>query len=687
MKKFYLVLLLVIASFYQNKLAAQAILIDDNHNLSGLPFNGKLLLVSDRDSTLWSSDGTAAGTAQFSSVKVDQNGSALFNGKFYFSGMNAANGSELWLTDGTGGGTNLVSDIWAGPDSSKPRNYIVYNNKLYFTAYTPSLGRELYQYSGSGAPANITDLNPGSGSSFNNINEYSNQFFVNNNTMFFNATNGTGNALYAMQGASIIKILDIPTGYQLANHAYLGNTTIFMISGSPSGASIYKTDGSLGGTTLIKSFSGYNSGFSGMVTWNGKVYFNAAETLMNNELWSTDGTTAQMVADINPGPNGSYPILYNAVILKNKLVFSAQTDASGMELWTTDGTASGTAMLKDINTTAGSGSDPVLWPVINMDINNLQGLFDMSANYGGYLFFTANDGVHGIELWKTDGTAANTVMVKDINPAGDGVGSSYIYTTSGVVFSGNDGTNGMEPWSSDGTSTGTKAIANINPSGDANPEFLFIWNGDIYLNADNGNGGVEQYFDLYKLVGPYTPIPIVLVDITAVANVNSVTLNWKTATESNSDRFVILRSTDGEHFSEIGDVNASGNSNTLRNYSFTDDGAYQTGATTLYYRLNMKDRDNRSVLSKVVAVSLNSTVASLSIFPNPVSQVLQFRYNLKQGGRFVIMQENGGVVYQDVLSPSLNGLKAVNISGLPVGGYIIKVIDGSRSVNQRFIKK
>ena len=87
----------------------------------------------------------------------------------------------------------------------------------------------------------------------------------------------------------------------------------------------------------------------------------------------------------------------------NALYFRADDGTNGEELWKSDGTASGTVMVKDINS-GSSGSYP-------------SGL----TAVGNTLYFTADDGTNGEELWKSDGTASGTVMVKDIY---SGIGDS-----------------------------------------------------------------------------------------------------------------------------------------------------------------------------------------------------------------------------------------------------------------------
>ena len=78
-------------------------------------------------------------------------------------------------------------------------------------------------------------------------------------------------------------------------------------------------------------------------------------------------------------------------------------------------------------------------PVLVKDIYNFQtnGSITGTANYtqvGSTIFFTAIDGINGFELWKTDGTAAGTVMVKDINPGQHGSQPANLTNVNGVLY-------------------------------------------------------------------------------------------------------------------------------------------------------------------------------------------------------------------------------------------------------------
>ncbi len=103
-------------------------------------------------------------------------------------------------------------------------------------------------------------------------------------------------------------------------------------------------------------------------------------------------------------------------------------------------------LVKDIDTTTGVGN-----------VSNI-------VNVGGAAYFTASDGSTGVELWRSNGTSAGTILVADINP-GAGSSNPQNLTAVGSVlyFTANDGTTGVELWKSDGTAGGTVRVADISP--------------------------------------------------------------------------------------------------------------------------------------------------------------------------------------------------------------------------------
>lgn len=117
------------------------------------------------------------------------------------------------------------------------------------------------------------------------------------------------------------------------------------------------------------------------------------------------------------------------------------------------------------------------------------------ADVKGTLFFVANNGSKGSELWKTNGTEAGTVMVKDIRPGVMGSSPSALENVNGVLFfAANNGVSGMELWKSDGTEAGTVLVKDINPnSASGYPEALTNVNGTLFFAADNGTDGIELW--------------------------------------------------------------------------------------------------------------------------------------------------------------------------------------------------
>ncbi len=237
-----------------------------------------------------------------------------------------------------------------------------------------------------------------------------------------------------------------------------GDRILFFARDGAHGSELWSTDGTAAGTVLVRDVhAGLSHGTT--TAWllpAGEVaFFSADDGVHGSELWKTDGTEegTLLVADLNPGPAGSDP---EPTLHQGGLTFLTVDDGvHGREPWLTDGTLSGTRLLKDINPGPGSSIQMYQGPSI----------FKYSAfTSWGRLFFIAEDGLHGRELWTSDGTTDGTVLLRDAAPGGSN-GFSYFLTewNGAVYFSGSDPATGNELWRTDGTPEGTTLVADINP--------------------------------------------------------------------------------------------------------------------------------------------------------------------------------------------------------------------------------
>ncbi|MCY7274697.1 MAG: DUF4347 domain-containing protein [Phormidesmis sp. CAN_BIN44] len=324
------------------------------------------------------------------------------------------------------------------------------------------------------------------------LSNFSDMYFLTNvnGTVYFQAYDPTnGNELWKSDGtvAGTVLVKDINPG---SNSSYPNNLTnvngtlYFRAFDPTNGNELWKSDGTAAGTVLVKDiFAGgsNSSGPTSLTNVNGTLYFRAYEDTNGYELWKSDGTAAGtvLVKDINPGGLSAGVIgseFSSPTNVNGTLYFGAYEDTNGYELWKSDGTAAGTVLVKDIF--AGSNSsDP-----------------DSLTNVNGTLYFKARNTTNRYELWKSDGTAAGTVLVKDVFAGSNSSDLSNLTNVNGTLYFQATNSIGSELWKSDGTAAGTVLVKDINPgSGSSGPTSLTNVNGTLYFRAFDPTNGAELW--------------------------------------------------------------------------------------------------------------------------------------------------------------------------------------------------
>ena len=464
---------------------------------------------------LWASDGTALGTRLVKDLYPDpyrasdpggeeghqaHRGSsrklamANLNGALLFRAWGKPGGSEVFISDGTEEGTKLLKDIRKDV-SSFAADFEIVNSKLFFRATNDDDQTSLFVTNGTPAGTRqVMNFYP-SGDDLENKSFltgfkgdlYYRGFAIDEDGKY----SQQDNALYRVDGETY----DVSKVHQ-------SNTDVWVRS--------HIGDIEAVGDQLFfaATYPGYTFGKGGSISPEdyGGINYNRPGNYHGNEhhaLFVTDGTKDGVrLASSKRWSRYGGPVDFEAA--GNRLFFMAGLtyeanpnpgewdkleeipDPIGLGgtagLWVSDGTDQGTRRLRMFNATE---VNDVIW-------NDHDSLI---TAVGNRVFFVADDGNTGRELWTSDGTMAGTRLVRDLYPGSESSDpSDFLVKGNELYFTAKNPAIGRELWKTNGTARGTQRITDLNPGkADANPSDLALMGNTVYFSATNQADDRELY--------------------------------------------------------------------------------------------------------------------------------------------------------------------------------------------------
>lgn len=484
---------------------------------------------------LAASDGTCTGTFRLSDSNVLPLGEDA-HGQLIALMFDLETGTEPWRSDGTPAGTQMIADLNPGPGSFVTSSDLLYQrpgqlgSSFYLPGRLPGRGLEPWRLDATGG-APILDLNA-QRSSLSSPNTFFGHGALRaaptgNGSAVFTASEvgwdggdfsipGRRSSLWRTKGDPLVgeKLLDARYRF-VSVVAAPGDHAIFF---EPQEGRVGETDGTVAGTAYRDISPEGNWNVLSAFPFADGIFALTGEELSSRELLKaplaggdfdlfgratyvtttrerlflsdlpslrvSDGTTIETIFD--PPVVSSFGPLYGG---DQRIYLRSFFEGTGNELWTSDGTAAGTFLLADVRPGFGSG-------LVDRDSETYH-REDLAvvAVAEDRAFFVADDGVHGPELWTSDGTTAGTLLVGDLFPGPRSSEPRWLTAVGArTFFVADDDVHGRELWVSDGSPAGTRVVADLWPGPKSSvPEYLTAVDGLLLFSAADGLGGRELW--------------------------------------------------------------------------------------------------------------------------------------------------------------------------------------------------
>lgn len=165
-------------------------------------------------------------------------------------------------------------------------------------------------------------------------------------------------------------------------------------------------------------------------------------------------------------------------------------------------------------------------------------------------------------------------------------------------------------------------------------------------------------------------------------------LHWVTASEINNHHFNVQRSSDGTEFVTIAEIAGAGNSQSDISYELID---RNVPPGTLYYRLEQTNNDGTTTLSEVISITSAGSESDLVIYPNPVDDILNVRFNAAVPGKYMlrISDARGQELTTQSLSVQSGSMTTqIGVTAYPSGTYLLQLfLKGEQLAATKFIKR
>ncbi|MBK9633694.1 MAG: T9SS type A sorting domain-containing protein [Bacteroidetes bacterium] len=384
--------------------------------------NSKLYFLIDGEETaLWETDGTTPGTKRVFSFCTYNGGIDPCYSQYSFNAYNMPNNKaiffvgtpgedmEPWISDGTPLGTlpiTILPGILPFNKGMALQGGEVLNGKLIFGAdINNAVGYEPYLCDGTVTGTTLLkNINQTTGNGYHNKHSRPSEFFQFNGKVFFNGNDGIkGEEIWVTDGTSAGTTILIETQPgktergDIKRYYPFNSKVIFQANSKafnlPSKNSIYITDGTPAGSSLLKTMDYEFDCFIPKIEYNNLLYFTARSFTKGSELWKTNGTIegTQKIKTINPVSENEISLDISPFpLIANQFYFMAK-DGTKNQLWKSQGTTESTNIVALSNLLSNPSFDYKIESMIE---------------FNGDLYFNAEFNEKGFELWRYSPTVS-----------------------------------------------------------------------------------------------------------------------------------------------------------------------------------------------------------------------------------------------------------------------------------------